>query len=74
MLSLPIPAIGTDAKYFGPSRGGRYEAVASMWFDDEAALAEFRAYQRALAGGAGAAFIDFSKSFFLYTRERVIIG
>ncbi|HEX8330516.1 MAG TPA: EthD domain-containing protein [Hymenobacter sp.] len=74
VLSLPIPAIGTDAKYFGPSRGGRYEPVASMWFEDEAALGAFRAYQRALASGAGAAFIDFSQSFFLYTRERVIIG
>ena len=76
VLSCPILSIGTEAKYFGLSFGGVYEVVASMWFEDEAGLKEFRAYEQALMQLAGGdeGFIDFAQSFFLYTHEKVITG
>ncbi|HEX8424779.1 EthD domain-containing protein [Hymenobacter sp.] len=54
-----------------------YGGIASLWFEQEVDLKEFRAYEQALlrqTGPEGQPLIDSERSFFLYTRERVIIG
>ncbi|MES2264252.1 MAG: EthD domain-containing protein [Pseudomonadota bacterium] len=56
--------------YFGPNVRV-YEGVASLWFDDDTALASFRAYRLALEASSahGPAFFNPSGSFFVYGRE-----
>ncbi|MFD1470061.1 EthD domain-containing protein [Hymenobacter caeli] len=72
--ALPLP--GPATQHFGAGASLSYEGIASLWLDDEAALPHFRAYEAALMQQAGgeAPLIDFSQSFFLYTREKIIIG
>ena len=66
----PGPPGGGPPSHFGGKEMIRYEGVASMWFDDEAALPLFREYEQALYETA--AVFDASKSFFVYAREVVI--
>ena len=71
----PHPDAGRGQHAFWRSKGPFYEGVASMWFDDEAALPIFRAYEVELSrmnAEDGPPFIDFSQSFFLYTHEKTI--
>lgn len=72
----PLPPPGPATQHFGTGPGLAYEGIASLWLDDEAALPHFRAYEQALMQRAGGETpsIDFSRSFFLYTKEKVIIG
>ncbi|HEX8506538.1 MAG TPA: EthD domain-containing protein [Hymenobacter sp.] len=76
--SRPLPLPGPATQHFGAGQGQAFEGIASLWLDDEAALPHFRAYEAGLMQQAGAdaaaPLIDFSQSFFLYTREKVIIG
>jgi hypothetical protein len=54
-----------------------YGGIASLWFEQEADVRQFRLYEQELmkqTGPAGQPLIDSEQSFFLYTRERVIIG
>ncbi len=73
--SRPMKTPDEAKTHFGVVKGSVYEGVASMWFDDEAALPIFRAYEVELSrmnAEEGPAFIDFSQSFFLYTHEKTI--
>lgn len=70
-----VDSPGVASTHFGVAKGPFYEGVASMWFDDEAALPIFRAYEVELSrinAEDGPPFIDFSQSFFLYTHEKTI--
>ncbi len=74
--SRPIKTPGDASTHFGVAKGPFYEGVASMWFEDEATLPIFRAYEVELNrvnAEDGPPFIDFSHSFFLYTHEKVIL-
>ncbi len=74
--SRPIKTPGEAHTHFGVAKGPFYEGVASMWFDDEAALPIFRAYEvelNRINAEDSPPFIDFSHSFFLYTIEKVIL-
>ena len=61
--------------YFGAKDVPVYEGVASLWFDNTAAVGAFRDYERALLkinAEAGAAFYDPAQSFFMYATEMLI--
>lgn len=66
----PAPPGGGPPSHFGGKDMIRYEGVASLWFDDEAALPFFREYEQALYEATPV--FDPSKSFFVYAREVVI--
>jgi hypothetical protein len=70
-----IPEANPMLAYFG-SRGLPHEGVAALWFDDEASIGLFRAYEAALlafnANPAQTFYVP-GESFFVYAREARIL-
>jgi len=72
-----LPQANAMLAYFGAKDMPIYEGVASLWFDDVAALAVFRDYERALLAvnaQAEFAFYEPADSFFVHATEVEILN
>lgn len=72
-----VPEANAMLAYFNGKDVPIYEGVGSLWFDDVASVANFRAYERtllALNARPDLAFYQPAKSFFLYATEVSILG
>ena len=58
--------------YFGGEDADSYHGVMNYWFGNDKALSLFRAYHADIARAA-AEHIDHSRSFFVYTRENIVM-
>jgi hypothetical protein len=75
--SRQISEVNDMLAYFGPSDAHIYEGVASLWFDNEASIGSFRSYESMMLdinNKPETAFYLPQKSFFLYTREGIVMG
>ena len=64
-------------KYFGDQALPIFEAVASLWFDNEQSIGVFRSYENTMLtinADPRTKFYEPAHSFFLYAHERLIIG
>ena len=71
--SVRLPQTDNVKAHFGAAAMPVYHGVASLWYDGVETLGAFRQYCDAFCGYPKA-FVDWSNSFFLYTREVTIIG
>ena len=64
-------------KYFGQQPLPVFEAMASLWFDNESCIASYRSYEQTLLkinSDPERRFYEPDQSFFLYAQEKLIIG
>ena len=71
--SVRLPQTDNVKGHFRAEAMPVYDGVASMWFDNVEALGAFRQYWDQLRAYPKK-FVDWTNSFFLYTREVTIIG